>query len=136
MITASVLSLFMVNPIVTYLNDALPVKTDWRVLDSRIDDGKDLVVSGTMIKHFDCDYQPPPGALDIVTGEHMLVESLSPTKLQSWPASDKPYKWGPWKIYNGAGRLLKFYNRDKCSFLWTSYTELGVFNALTMEQVQ
>lgn len=129
----AIFSLFFMRNITTWLNDWFPIKSNWTVLNSSIENGTDLLISGTVIKHFDCEYLPPPRAVDLLTGKHLLVESLSITKSQSYNASDKPYTWGPWRIYDGAGKILKIYQVDKC--IWIQFTDLGVFNSVIMQQV-
>lgn len=130
----SIIIFLLANPITTFLNEWFPIKTGWTVTDARIEHGTDLVITGYMYKHYDCDYLPPPGAFDLTTGEPLLVVSSSRTSGQSWPGSDRPMKFGPWTVFNGAGRIIRFYQRDKCP-LWTTYTDLGSFNSITMVQI-
>lgn len=89
-----------------------PVKHDWKVTSVKID-GPDIVVSGSMVKRWACDYQPPPRALD-AAGAHYIVESASPTKVNNWPVSNKPYNFGPWRVVGAAGQKVMLYQEDEC----------------------
>lgn len=97
---------------VTAIVSALPVKHDFRVAKLGVD-GFDVVVSGTMVKRWSCEYQPPPRAVDS-SGLHYLVESSSATRSSNWPISNAPYAFGPWRIVGAAGRKVSIYQEDEC----------------------
>lgn len=103
-----------------YIN---PVKTDWKVTQKQVE-GLDLIISGTMIKRRDCEYNPPPGARDIL-GNYLLVASSHPASNQSRPASPTPMSWGPWRVIGGANKEIQLYQIDRCHPFWYSVTVLG-----------
>lgn len=106
-----------------------PVHTDWTVLE-QMTLGRDLVISGTMIKRRHCAYIPGPIARD-ENGQNFYVESASATAAISWAADDKPQNFGPWTIRDGAGRKLTLFQQHKCHILWPTFTKLGVVDART-----
>lgn len=104
-----------------------PVNYGMQVLDARAE-GRDLVISGTLIKGRHCEYVPPPIAR-AEGGQNLYVESLSPTAATSWPASDEPQRFGPWRVRDGAGRKLVFYQLHECHVLWSTFSRIGAFDA-------
>lgn len=99
--------------------------TEWHV------DGRDVVITGHMVKPRDCTYRPPSRARD-ERGQNYFVESLSATRALSWDASDRPQRFGPWRVPNSAGHRLAFYQEYRCHPLWNLTVELGTLD-LTKE---
>lgn len=88
----------------------------------------DVFVTGTMRKRGApaCDYIPPPRALDLDSGSHLQVVSLSKSAGQNWVGSDERRTFGPWMVAGGAGKRLQFFSEHECSGLWRSFSVLGV----------
>lgn len=112
-----------------------PVKSGWKVTSAKLE-GRELTISGTMIKHRNCQYIPGPRARD-ESAKNYFVESLSTTKNLAWIANDQPQAWGPWVIMVDADELpiLEFYQQDRCHGMWDLFTVLGKFDVRTMKQV-
>jgi hypothetical protein len=104
-----------------------PIITEWTV-ENAIQDGDDLVVSGTMIKHRDCVFVPPTMARDAL-GRNYTVFSSSPTAGKSWAASGEPQHWGPWRVHGGIGKRLTFVNVYLCDG-YPSVIDLGVYGKI------
>lgn len=117
----------------TALNKQFPIKTEFTITSASLD-GADLLVSGTFVKHLDCEYKPPPGAIDWETGEPLLVESGSKSGGISYPARPEPYSFGPWRVVDGAGRVVDFFHNDKCATVYI-ITRLGRYDARAMRQI-
>lgn len=100
-----------------------PVVEDWQITEVR-KDGYDLIVSGVMTKRRDCAYIPPPRARD-AQGINLVVHSANPTAVISWPASDTPQSFAPWRVVNGADREVEFFLNHSCHSLYTLFTRLG-----------
>jgi len=103
-----------------------PVLYDWHPKVT-VRDG-DIVVSGTVRKRNlpNCEYVPPQRVIDLDTGEHLVLVSLAPTAGQNWIGSGQPRAFGPWVVYQGAGRRLQFYSEHKCGPSLRSFSILGV----------
>lgn len=95
----------------------------WKPLEIVVD-GPDVIVRGTLVKAWDvCEYMPPPRAED-PTGQHYNVISGNVGSNLPWPARAEPYRFGPWRIFDGAGKKLRLYQHHDC--LDTSiFTTLG-----------
>ncbi len=104
----------------------LPVATHWKV-ESATRDGNDLLLTGTMVKRRACVYTPPLIVRDSA-GMNYRMEHLSAVRGSSWASSPQPQQWGPWRIYDGAGKRLTFISLYECHSLWPTFTELGVFD--------
>jgi hypothetical protein len=104
----------------------LPVATHWTV-ETATREGSDLLLSGTMVKRRPCLYTPPVIVRDS-TGQNYRMEHLSAIRGTSWATSMQPQRFGPWKIYGGAGKVLTFTSLYECHLLWPTFTELGVFD--------
>lgn len=103
-----------------------PVITDWTVVASeRV--GSDLVLSGTMVKHRACTLVPPAIARDEI-GQNRIVVSSALTAGLTWSADERPQKWGPWKIQNGAHHEHTVIISYRCHVLWPTVVEVGVFD--------
>lgn len=105
----------------------LPVATHWTVIKAERD-GDDLLLTGTMIKRRPCIYTPPVIVRD-TAGQNYRMEHLSSVRGHSWAASPEPQRFGPWKVYGGAGKKLTFTSLYECHSLWPTFTELGTFDA-------
>jgi hypothetical protein len=105
----------------------LPVATHWTVT-SATRDGNDLVMTGTMIKRRPCTYTPPIIVRDM-QGQNYRMEHQSTVRGNTWAPSSEPQRFGPWRIYDGAGKKLTFTSLYECHSLWPTFTELGVFDA-------
>jgi hypothetical protein len=105
----------------------LPVATHWTV-ESASRDGNDLILAGTMVKRRPCIYTPPIIVRD-TAGLNYRMEHQSSIRGTSWAASTQPQRFGPWRIYDGAGKRLTFTSLFECHSLWPTFTELGVFDA-------
>lgn len=104
-------------------SELFPVSTQWQALTVKVE-GADLIVAGTMVKTRSCGYIPPPRARD-ESGLNMKVISMAATAGQSWAPADGPQHFGPWRVINGAGKKLTFYQEHKCHGLWPTFTTLG-----------
>lgn len=129
-IAAGALALVMFGP---YALQAMqtqywPVLYDWRPTVAT--HAGDLIVTGTMRKRGApaCEYIPPQRALDLDSGAHLPIKSLSPTSGINWPGDDEPRTFGPWLVVGGAGKRLQFYSEHECSSLWRSFSVLGVID--------
>lgn len=100
-----------------------PPLADWTVQSYTVE-GRDVVVSGTVVKPRSCSYRPPPRARD-EHGLNYLVESQTPTRNVTWAASDIPQRFGPWRVSGAAGKTLTFYQEHQCHPLWRLVVELG-----------
>jgi hypothetical protein len=117
--------LLFAPPVLTFAGDvfwrASPVMQDWTpTMVSR--DGKDLIVSGTVRKVWDCRYEPPPRARD-EAGENLRVISAAPMAGVAWQSGVN--KFGPWRVVNGAGRRIEFYQHHVCFRIFEVFTDLG-----------
>lgn len=106
-------------------SEVFPIKTGWVVQSARVA-GADLIIEGTMIKHFACEYISPPRARDL-NGVNYLVESHNTSKGKSWAASKEPQTWGPWRVFGGADKILLYYQQDRCHPLWDNFFNAGRF---------
>lgn len=104
-----------------------PVIHSWRPT-SVLQDGDDIVVSGTMVKARDCPFIAPPMAR-LETGQNVPIASTSPTAGMTWDNSEKPQRFGPWRIPGGARHHVTIYLRHQCHALWSTVTEVGVIPA-------
>lgn len=102
----------------------MPIKTDFKIVSAMVD-GEDLLISGTAVKHRDCEYLPPTKATDLLTNKLLLIDTMSDTATVSWPPDDKARPFGPWRVLKGAGRPLEFHQEFRCHFGWTSNVYLG-----------
>lgn len=86
--------------------------------------GKDLLVEGTQVKARNCKYLSPPRAFG-KDGKPLLVESLSKTAGQNWPASPTPRPFGPWLVIDGASQPTTLLHEHQChtGIVWST---LGV----------
>jgi hypothetical protein len=91
-------------------------------------EGRDVIVQGTVVKPRDCSYFPPPRARD-EAGQNYFVESASTVAYLTWDNSLAPQKFGPWRVASalrpGHCRTLTFYQEHRCHLLWNLITELG-----------
>lgn len=118
----------VVIPIAKAMDDAMfPVRKDWTVTSYTFD-GKDLVISGTFVKVYNCSFRPPPRARE-VDGADLLASSESKMRDVVYPAGPAPRPFGPWRIADGAGKAIDFYYGDQCHPLWQKTTYLGRFDA-------
>ena len=104
-------------------SELFPVNSQWHALTVKVE-GADLIVAGTMVKTRSCAYIPPPRARD-ESGLNLKVISMAVTAGQSWSPSDGPQHFGPWRVIDGAGKKLTFYQEHKCHSVWNTFTTLG-----------
>jgi hypothetical protein len=83
--------------LVTY-HKAFPVITGWQPSAVFVD-GSDVIVSGSMVKRYDCKYMPPPRAFD-PAGRPFVVVATSVTPTTNFPTGERPF--GPWRIVGAA----------------------------------
>jgi len=103
-----------------------PVMTHWTPT-SVTRDGDDVLVSGHVIKRWQCDYQPPPLA-ETVTGRPLVTSTQSSTANRDWPSDGYPRDFGPWRIKGGAGQKIRVYFHHVC-FGSDVITPVGVIDA-------
>lgn len=109
-----------------------PVSVEWRPTEA-YNDHNDLYIVGLMVKQRkDCAYIPPPRARD-ENGLNYVIVSRSPTARQTWPADDRPQRFGPWVVIGGANKVLHFWQEHNCHPLWTITTRLGTYTPGQLE---
>jgi hypothetical protein len=91
---------------------AFPVVIGFNVTEKRLEGG-DLVISGYMVKQRDCVFLPPTIARDD-EGTNYPVESASRLAGKTWPRSDQPQHFGPWRVRGVGDRRLQFFNVYDC----------------------
>lgn len=129
---AVVLGAVVVLPLAAKLEEHVwPPMRDWRVTEWYVD-GRDVVLVGLVVKPRDCTYVPPPRARD-ETGQNYLVSSTSPTRVTSWGTSERPQRFGPWRVAGGAGKQLTFYQEFRCHPAWNIVIEHGTLDTRTKE---
>ena len=129
---AVVLGAVVVMPLASDLEEhLLPPMHGWRVTAWQVD-GRDVVLTGTVIKTRACSYIPPPRARD-ENGQNYLVSSSAPAPTASWDASPRPQRFGPWRVAGGAGKQLIFYQEFRCHAGWNVVVEHGTLDTRTKE---
>jgi hypothetical protein len=103
-----------------------PVMTGWTAT-SVTREGDDVLISGHVVKRWQCDYRPPPVA-ETVAGRPLATETNSLMSSREWPADGYPRNFGPWRIKNGAGQKIRLYYHHVC-FGADVLTPLGVIDA-------
>jgi hypothetical protein len=98
-----------------------PVNVDW-VVASKVVDGNDVVIQGTMRKRRACEFIAPPRARTI-DGVSLQVKSMGSGL--SWAPSSQPQQYGPWRIYGGAASTFEMYLVHRCHPLWLTFSALG-----------
>lgn len=110
-----------------------PVLTDWRPT-SAVRDGKDLIVAGTMVKsRGECRFIPPQRARDEFSGKPLAIVSSAPSDgTLNWDGNDgRPQEFGPWRVLNGANRVVSFYSEHQCpGSPWRTFSQLGTLPVL------
>ena len=105
-----------------------PVIKYWTVNTSHLE-GKDLVITGTMVKNRNAVFLPPTIARDVATGRNYAVVSTSPTSGKTWAPSRFPQQFGPWRVADAEGKTLTFFNVYTTADGHVSVVELGTHTA-------
>lgn len=102
----------------------LPPKTQWEPLIVTTD-GRDLVVSGTVVKPRNCGFEGPLGRDVAPPYKWVPVVSESETLGQTWPAGPEPKWFGPWRFVGAAHKEVDVYQTHWCHRFWPLTTYLG-----------
>ena len=127
-LTVALVSIAAISPLMSYVKKlettTFPVNTDLTVNSAYVLDN-DLWIEGTMTKHRDCIYIPPPrGRTE--DGKNLKITSFSPVQGVSWKSGTEPQQFGPWKVENGAlASEITFYQEFSCHFAWNVINEVG-----------
>ena len=89
-----------------------PVMTEWTAAKVARD-GNDVLVSGTVVKRWQCEYLAPPIA-ETITGAPLETQTHSLLPQRMWPADGRPRDFGPWRIKNAAGMRFRLYYHHEC----------------------
>lgn len=101
-----------------------PVTRDLKISSLKIVDD-DVILTGTVRKVRNCEYLAPVRARTL-DGVPLQVVSGRKTATQTWSPSDTPQEFGPWTIFDGAGKEIEIYHVHRCNPLWLTYSQLGI----------
>lgn len=113
--------------LVKTIDGLIPVNDSWTPTSVTIV-GEDVWISGTLIKHRNCQYIAPNRAKSD-GGVNFKVESHSPTAGVAWIASDEPQRFGPWQVHGAANTKFTLYQEFECHAAWNVFNILGVVDA-------